>query len=445
MNEPESGSLPPDDSPQESAEDAMSDERRRSVYGNVFGSAGIADLLPKFDFAKIASLDKIRLGIGAQAVEQLQVAMSMIPITDLRKLAGAQGWGQFAGRTLSRSSDFEHASVDASPYSTEMTGPADYFARHEVVIDSFDSLHNEISNITTRASGLRLVWRGVRDASWGLHSNLFRRLMDLNGVVHPSSKPASEQPYPDEDQMVRAEAKLLNEARSRWRLDGTSALEMFAKLQHFGAPTRLIDVSRNPYIAAWFAVEFSDPTESEEARLFALATAPIGESTDPRYAEIVMDKAGSSYQPFWHHMSSNPERQEFDWGTGARRRIWFPPAYDPRIVAQNAGFVIDGVPMTSSRTAPYFKKSTTASSYWNRSDLLASASIYAKTAHPHQAFRANRANLAPVFTFRITCDAKLEIRRHLEQFFDYTAATIYPDVAKLSEHLNHNFDEVVSE
>lgn len=58
-------------------------------------------------------------------------------------------------------------------------------------------------------------------------------------------------------------------------MDNLSAMEVFARIQHVGGPTRLIDVTMNPYIAAWLATQ---PSESEsepesDARLFAIAVA----------------------------------------------------------------------------------------------------------------------------------------------------------------------------
>jgi hypothetical protein len=126
------------------------------------------------------------------------------------------------------------------------------------------------------------------------------------------------------------------------------------------------------------------------------------------------------------------------WGTGSRRRIWVPPAYDPRIVAQNAGFILDGVPLTLASIAPYFKVDST-STYWKRADILAAGSIYAKMYSPRFKAPSNRRNLAPRFSWRVTSEAKTEIREALENVFGYTRATIYPDISALSTHLRDSF------
>lgn len=256
----------------------------------------------------------------------------------------------------------------------------------------------------------------------------------------PEKNPTSDQHYPDEDQLIKAEKFILKTARDEWRYDHLSALEIFARIQHVGGPTRLIDVSMNPYIAAWFAVEFDEEQEGNDARLFALATKPVErpggqEVSDSR---IRLDDLGGGREPFWHSLGDNSDRQKFDWGTGARRRIWIPPIYDPRISAQNAAFILDGVPIASSRLASHFK--TPGGNYWNRADLLASSSIYARMSKPTRRPNFIAHNLAPTFSFRIEAKAKAEIREAMELHFGYRASYLYPDTMALADYLKrHNF------
>jgi len=336
---------------------------------------------------------------------------------------------------LTRASDFEEPSPPQGPYSDAMVSAGSYFQATEEVIESFDDLHAAITKLISKTPELPLVWRGVRNADWGLHSHLYRHLMAVNGVVPPAKRPTEPQPYPDEDQMVAAEREVLRIARNDWRFDNLSALETFARVQHFGGPTRLIDVTRNPYIGAWFAIEFDANTEGDDARLFALATKPVTREgkQPPPDSMLSLDELGAARDPFWHAMETNADRQLFDWGTGARRRVWVPPAYDPRISAQNAAFILDGVPITSSKLAPYFK--IEGSTYWRRNDLLASASIYAKMFRPTAKPQYNARNFAPTFSFRIAAEAKREIREVMESRFGYRLSYIYPDMSALANYL----------
>jgi len=337
--------------------------------------------------------------------------------------------------TLTKPADYEKPDPPSSAYSEQMMSAGSYFKNDEVEITSVDDLHSAITTLMTKTPDLALVWRGVRDEEWGLHSHLFRQLMSVNGVVPPSKKPNGAQPYPDEDQMVAAEKAILRIARTEWRFDDLSALETFARIQHAGGPTRLLDVTKNPYIGAWFAVEADKETEGKDARLFALATQPVAKEGKPRAPDssLQLDEVGGLRDPFWHALATPSDRQLWDWGTGARRRIWVPPAYDPRISAQNAAFVLDGVPITSEKTASYFTIEHNV--YWRRADLLAAGSIYAKMHSATRKPKYNGRNFAPTFSFRIAADAKEPIRDYMESRFGYGASYIYPDIAALANYL----------
>lgn len=336
---------------------------------------------------------------------------------------------------LTRPSDYAVLDAPASAYSSYMGSPQSYFHATEEVITCFDDLHTAITKLISKTPDLPLVWRGVRNADWGMHSHLYRHLMTTNRVVPPQKNPKEDQPYPDEAQMVAAEREILATARRDWRFDNMSALETFARIQHAGGPTRLIDVTKNPYIGAWFAVEFDEYEEDKDARLFALATKPVAREGKPSAPDstLQLDDLGAARDPFWHLLTDNASRQKLDWGTGARRRVWVPPAYDPRISAQNAAFVLDGVPMTSAKLAPYFTAEKNV--YWRRADLLASASIYAKMLKPTLKPKYNGRNFAPTFSFRIEAGAKQQIREVMESRFGYRLSYIYPDMAALAAHL----------
>ena len=337
--------------------------------------------------------------------------------------------------TLSRPLDYAKPDPPKSAYSPQMESPASYFGPNDIEINSFDDLHGEITKLIGKTPGLPLVWRGVRRSTWGLHSHLYRQLMEVNGVIAPEKKPKREQPYPDENQMVAAEREILRLARDDWRFDNMSALETFARIQHAGGPTRLIDVTLNPYVAAWFAVEASLNDDEHDARLFAIATRPVEKEGKPPAGDSTtrLGDLGALRDPFWHVLETPADRQQWDWGTGARRRLWTPPAYDPRISAQNAAFILDGVPITSARTAPYFIIEHNV--YWRRADLLAASSIYVKMHNPRRRPQYNSRNFAPTFSFRISANKKAEIREYLESRFGYRRSYIYPDMAALAGHL----------
>ncbi len=351
-----------------------------------------------------------------------------------------------ASLARSRPSDFETVEEPPTSYSSRLSSPGDYFADQEAIVESMEDLNQVIRRLTDKAQLVPLVWRGQQNADWALHSSLFRELAALKGVVPPQDNPVGVQPYPSEDDMVAAERAILRVARESWRFSQLTAMETIARLQHQGAPTRLLDVTRNPYIAAWFAVEASDEHDESDARLFALGTAPVpktpeAESANTAYAAL-STALTQSFEPFWHALDTTAKRQQLDWGTGSNRLVWVPPEYDPRIAAQNAAFVLDGVPMFTQRVSRYFKASDGHS--WTKADLLASASIYARMYSTTRRPPANGASIAPSFSIRIRSSAKLEIRRMLERWFGYSRASIYPDFGGLSQHIKHAFRDIVA-
>jgi FRG domain. len=319
-----------------------------------------------------------------------------------------------------------------STYSTEFTSTEVYFESAERHVTSFADLNVAIADLIEHTTSLRLVWRGQADAAWGIHSGLYRRLMEINGVKNPLEKPRGEQPYPTEDQMVAAEQMILKQARTNWRFDGMSALETFARIQHEGGLTRLLDVTNNPYIAAWFAVE-SDDHEQKDGRIIAFATSPVSSSDDPiEDSPVTLNEFWGNHMPPWHLWGDDRTRQKMDWGTGANRRIWVPPVYHDRIAAQNAAFLLDGVPITTYKVRRHLRNAD--GKPWNRSDILAASSVISKFLKPNKSPRANAANLAPTFTFRIANEAKKEIRNMLTSSFGYTRASIYPDMSEFAQY-----------
>ena len=97
------------------------------------------------------------------------------------------------------------------------------------------------------------AYRGQQDWEWPLYSAATRRLVrELGDVILAD-------PHFGRMYVTYHKNTLIEPARSRGfgQQDGgrLSDLQLVAKLQHFGAPTGLLDFSWSPLVALWFASE----------------------------------------------------------------------------------------------------------------------------------------------------------------------------------------------
>lgn len=111
---------------------------------------------------------------------------------------------------------------------------------------SASELMTAIARVGTHGSNHRFAWRGHADADYEWSSSLYRTLIQEGVAV-------------TEEAMREREERILDEAR-RWGLGVEGGqlvddLQLLADLQHFGVPTRLVDVTSNPMTALWFATE----------------------------------------------------------------------------------------------------------------------------------------------------------------------------------------------
>lgn len=96
------------------------------------------------------------------------------------------------------------------------------------------------------------AWRGQSDIDWGIDCTAYRRLK--TGLTHWDSAHSSV-----ENKIRGYERALLDDARmvgygfhEGRRL---SDLELLSVLRHYGAATRMMDFTRNAFVALWFATQ----------------------------------------------------------------------------------------------------------------------------------------------------------------------------------------------
>jgi hypothetical protein len=114
-------------------------------------------------------------------------------------------------------------------------------------IESWDELETVISKKSYRD----WLFRGHSDIDWKLESSLFRLFNDTQAILPKSRRFAKD----------RHEEELIRVFKSHAHLfitnlpDKNNKLEWLALMQHYGTPTRLLDMTFSPYIAAFFALE----------------------------------------------------------------------------------------------------------------------------------------------------------------------------------------------
>lgn len=256
----------------------------------------------------------------------------------------------------------------------------------------------------------------MHDASYALHSSLSRKYKQLTG---DDATEAELQAY---------ERAILKRCRSDWRYDHMSTLELLAHLQHFGGPTRLIDVSMNPFVSLWFAVEAKYESDGsaqpeKDGRLFGF-TVKDRISLDQRAG---FDWGGRDLP--WDGQAAKDGWGRFD----QQPVLWVPPSYNERISAQNAGFLIGGTPASWAGGNKWPDGiGSNKTRYLTMDQVRAASSLYVR---PASLDRQASSESHPTFTLRIASEAKKTIRDHLERRFGFSSSTIYPDLFGLANEV----------
>lgn len=291
-------------------------------------------------------------------------------------------------------------------------GVEDFFAGTEVRIRSVDDYLERVALLQRKNWDLGLIWRGHGNAAWNVRSSLSR-------VLSPSLSPASEA-------ALRSAEDATAEAAKAWDPHLEPTIGLLAELQHAGAPTRLIDVSTDPDIAMWFAVE-NPADDASDARLLAWASEPPGEMGEADTAVNYLDEW------FWHEWTGTQQRIESGWGTGVKTWWWLPPSTNERLRAQRGGFLLEAEPIVSADIAGLFSERLGAT--WSPREISDVTSVLGLPSPHDRRAEANEANIVPLYSFRVDAAAKPELRDYLAAK-GLTDRYIYPDQVGLVRHLN---------
>ena len=137
----------------------------------------------------------------------------------------------------------------------------------EIDITNWDDFEDQITKLKRR----EWLFRGHSDASWELSTSYNRLFNDLQPIIeNAKGKPRIFAEKEHERLLVRAFQKHAN-LYLPFLPDRKKTLDWLAIMQHYGTPTRLLDVTLSPNIALYFALE----TGSGDCCVFAINHAAI--------------------------------------------------------------------------------------------------------------------------------------------------------------------------
>ena len=128
---------------------------------------------------------------------------------------------------------------------------------------------DEFLNTITDTPYSDWAFRGERSAEWPLYSALARYLTVFR--VHPKA-------WPEQEQRILRIFKRKAHQYLPQPPEPDDDFQWFALMQHHGAPTRLIDFTWSPYVAAFFALERA----TGDAVVWALNPARVQSGRNPK-------------------------------------------------------------------------------------------------------------------------------------------------------------------
>lgn len=198
-----------------------------------------------------------------------------------------------------------------------------------VTINSYNELCDELNTllIGPPETEFIVVYRGHADTSWQLKPSVFR------------------------NNKLKFEAQIIQNCKEKFPYEfygQSTLLEELAKLQHYGASTRLMDVSIDPYVAAFFACHNKTLDDKDGEIIYFSAPLIQADSIQAKaicfYAQYDFHKMGS--EKFYSHLRNYlgynyPDRYLFRLLEGFHCVV--PPINSERIARQKGNFILFGI------------------------------------------------------------------------------------------------------
>lgn len=221
-------------------------------------------------------------------------------------------WGpkyrRVARHTKGGSVQIEHYHGDVHKIElTDRTYPKDAINFKLSSVDGVEGLLSALFAALLDPVMERIGWRGQADSRWPIRTGMFRRLSRqlTNGAI------------PSAEDLNEYKIDLISRSMSLKYYSDDYA-ETWAKLQHHGAATHLLDISRDPFVALWFAASGAIQRDSSGyASLYGLNLSRMipltvfdGVSSGHFMDEEILSQ-GIVYTPAWTNERVKAQRASF--------------------------------------------------------------------------------------------------------------------------------------
>lgn len=210
------------------------------------------------------------------------------------------------------------------------------YIKREVVVNSLDEL---ISTIESLRSHTSYLFRGQCNSTWPLVPSISRSPrvdVSVNDLNYYKKLLEDEQ---DTINRFRYTVKHFVEGAERELVDagisGDSNHMALTVMQHFGAPTRILDWTRNPYIACYFATAQYDGADSQSVSIFWLDEWALYNRASRQWHDIDYEK---------RRIERRIPIEELMFREDCKKFIspWYPYKKFQKIFAQDSVFTVAG-------------------------------------------------------------------------------------------------------